>query len=91
MKMAGQSLNGGKENNRGLIAERIPLRSPVSDIVGRAPATRVSYEWPLTSPAPYGRHCSSLSFEDHAGSGVVTQGGMTGLNGAEGDSASQYP
>ncbi len=56
-----------EKNNRGLIAERIPLRSPASDIVGRAPATRVSYEWPLTSPAPHGRHYSSLSFEDHAG------------------------
>jgi hypothetical protein len=56
-----------EKNNRGFIAERIPLRSPASDIAGRAPATRASFEWPITSPAPHGRHCSSLSFEDHVG------------------------
>ncbi len=87
--MAGQRLNGGEKNNRGFIAERIPLRSPASDIVGRAPATRASFEWPITSPAPHGRHCSSLSFEDHAGWEVVPPGGKSGLNEGEGDSASR--
>ena len=75
----------------GLIAERIPLRSPASDIVGRSLATRVSFEWPITYPAPHGRHCSSLSFEDHAGWEVAPPGGKIGLNGAEGYSASRYP
>ena len=78
-----------EKNNRGFIAERIPLRSPEGDIAGRSLATRVSCEWPITYPAPHGRHCSSLSFEDHAGWEVAPPGGKIGLNEVEGDSASR--
>ena len=79
------------KNDGGLIAERVSPGSPASDIVGRSPATRASFEWPIMYPAPHGRHCSSPSFEDHVGWEVALPGGMIGLNGAEGDSASRYP
>lgn len=79
----------GKEIMRGLIAERVPPGGPAGDIAGSSPTTGVSYEWPLTYPAPHGRHCSSLSFEDHAGWGVAPPGDKIGLNEVEGGSASR--